>query len=235
MNIKICILFCLPFMAFSQSDRFKASLLVGPSITWMTSDDKFISTESNRFGFKIHVQGEYLFNSRYSFTAGLGLSLLQGGKLGYQKGGNLWSETSLSLPKGDSLPNGVSLSYRVNYLDIPFGFKMRTVQYGKFRFYAHLPEFSIAIRTGAKGDIIGSGVASSDENIKHQILFINFGWGLGIGTEYELKDEFNLLFGVRFFQSLNDVTDNSGTYFDGSKQNSKDKINALDFRIGLVF
>ncbi|MFN8332618.1 MAG: hypothetical protein U0T81_15615 [Saprospiraceae bacterium] len=43
------------------------------------------------------------------------------------------------------------------------------------------------------------------------------------------------MIGVRYQQSITDVTDDSGKYFDGKSQNSKDKINSIDFRIGVVF
>ncbi|MEP7195542.1 MAG: porin family protein [Saprospiraceae bacterium] len=236
MKLNILILILIPWMANSQLDRVNACLILGPNISWIGTDDNTIKTENNRLGFKIQVQGEYLLNERYSLTGGLGLSLIQGGKLKYAQGGNLWSESKLSIPNGDSLSNGVILGYKVNYMEIPIGFKMRTSQYGKYRFYAQLPEFSLGIRLRARGDILEvNGLNSSNENIKSQILFLTFNWGLGIGTEYQIKDNLNLILGVRYMQSLLDVTDDSGRYFDGSKQNSNDRINNLDFRIGLIF
>ncbi len=231
----ICILMVIPYLAISQSEKLKVSLLTGPTFSWLTTDENTIESKGNRLGFKLHLQGEYLFNDKFSITSGLGLSFLQGGSLNYKQGGNLWSETKWSVPHGDSLPNGVNLSYRVKYFEIPVAFKMRTAEFGKYRFYAQLPEFFLGVRLGARGNINGQGIVSKDENIKSQIYFVSLGWGLGFGTEYHFKENIDLLFGVRYQQSLTDVTDDSGRYFDGTSQNSKDKINAIDIRIGIIF
>ena len=231
----LLILLVSPCIIKAQSDHFKASLILGPSFSWMSTDDKNITTESNQLGFKLHLQSEYIFLQKFSLTGGLGLSFIQGGKLGYALGGNLWSETALDIPKGDSLPNGVILGYTVKYLEIPIGFKMTTGAYGRYRFFAQLPEFFLGLRLGARGDIAGQGVSTSDENIKHQVQFLSIGWGLGGGTIYRLRDDLDLMIGVRYQQSITDVTDDSGKYFDGKSQNSKDKINSIDFRIGVVF
>ncbi|MBK6354315.1 MAG: outer membrane beta-barrel protein [Saprospiraceae bacterium] len=225
----------MPVFLFGQFENIRVSILNGPTFSWMTTDDNTIETQGARIGYKLHIQGEYLLNDRFSLTGGLGLSLAQGGQLLYNKGGNLWSESKLNIPRGDSLPNGVELGYRVGYVDFPFGFKMRTNEFGRFKFYAHMPEFSLGIRTHSRGSIEGIGVSTTDEQIKSQIPFINISWGLGLGTEYRISDNISLTGGLRFFQSITDVTDDDGRYFDGSKENSKGKFNNIDLRIGVLF
>lgn len=230
-------LFFIPTISFCQFENLKVNIINGPNFGWMKANDSKVTTEGTKVGYKLHVEAERKLNDRFSITGGIGLALGQGGKLGYQKGGNLWSESTgkLNISRPDSLPDGVALGYGVNYVDFPIGFKMRTNDFGKFRFYAQLPEFSLGIKTGAKGSIEGSGVNSSKENINSQVTFINFFWGLGAGIEYKISDDIALIGGLRFYQSLIDVTDDSGRYRDNSKENSKGTINSLDVRIGVSF
>ena len=112
---------------------------------------------------------------------------------------------------------------------------MRTNSFGKFRFYAQMPEFSTGIRTKAKGSITGIDVKSNKEQIKKEIQFLNLSWALGLGTEYSVSEKLDLIFGVRFFQSITDITDDSGRYFDNTKENSKGILNSLDLRFGVLF
>ncbi len=232
---KIFFLILFPIIAYSQSGEFRPSLITSPTFSWISSNDNSIETESNQLGIKLQLQGEYFLTDKFSLTAGTGLSLLQGGNLSYKQGGNLWSESKLSIPNSDSLPNGVSLGYKIKYWEFPMGFKMTTSSIGSFRYYAQLPEFILGIRLGAKGSISGNGVSTSDESIGSQILFLHVAWALGAGFEYELLSNLNLQVGVRYQQSITDVTDDSGKYFDGTKQNSKDKLNSIELRAGIIF
>ena len=234
-NILILGLIVIPLLSYSQFDNLKVSILTGPSFGRIGTDNNKISSKGINLGYKLHIQGEYLLNDRFSITIGLGLSLSQGGSLVFDQGGHLWSESKLSISKPDSLPNGVKLGYNINYLEFPIGFKMRTNSFGKFRFYAQMPEFSTGIRTKAKGSIIGTDVKSSKEQIKKEIQFLNLSWALGLGTEYSVSEKLDLIFGVRFFQSITDITDDSGRYFDNSKENSKGILNSLDLRFGVLF
>ena len=216
-------------------DDINMVLITGPGISWISSDDNTIETKGFRLSYKIHAMADYALNDRFSITGGVGLSLAMGGKMKYQKGGDLWSESKLSVARGDSLPDGVQLGYFINYIDFPIGFRMRTNQFGKFRFFAHMPELSLGLRTRAKGSIEGQGVSSSGEQIKSQIGFLNFGWGIGAGTEFYYSEKLTLTGGIRFFQSLTDITDDSGRFRDGSKENSKGVIHNLDLRLGIIF
>lgn len=230
-------LLSLPYWlnAQDQFDLVDVALLTGPSISWMHTDNNTINSKGIKLAYKIHAIADFALNERFSITGGVGLSLGLGGNLVYQTGGNLWSESSLNIPRGDSLPDGVQLGYRVNYIDFPIGFRMKTNQFGKFRFYAQVPELMLGIRTRAKGSIEGEGVNTSGEQIKSQIGFFQLAWALGAGTDYYLSDKITLTGGFRFFQTLADVTDDSGRFRTGNKENSKAYINNIDFRIGLIF
>jgi opacity protein-like surface antigen len=216
-------------------DDISMVLITGPGVSWISSDDNTINSQGFRISYKIHAMADYALNERFSLTGGLGLSLAMGGKMKYQKGGDLWSESRLNVTRGDSLPDGVELGYFVNYIDFPIGFRMRTNQFGKFRFFAHMPELSLGIRTRAKGSIEGQGISTSGEQIKNQVGFLNFSWGIGAGTEYYFSEKLTLTGGIRFFQSLTDITDDSGRFRDGTKENSKGVIHNLDLRFGIIF
>lgn len=228
------ILFLFPAFSYAQDLRF--SVLTGPSLSWMRANNNKIVSSGSEISWKVNVQGEYWFNDRYGLTGGIGLSIGQGGGLEYEKGGNLWKEAELSDPIYRDLPVNSTLIYHMNYIDIPFGFKLRTNEFGKYRFYIHAPEFSISIRTKARGDIDATNLPFTEkEDIREMVHFFTLFYAIGVGTEIRISQDIILLGGLRFNQSFTDITDDSGTYSDGGKESSKGILSSIDFRFGVIF
>ena len=154
----------------------------------------------------------------------------------YLKGGDIWSDAELSDTSYHRLPAGSDLSYRMNFIEILFGLKLRTNEFGRFRFYVHAPEFSINLNTKARGDIDASGLKfTEDEDIRPMIHFFSLFYGFGIGGEYRVSQDVTLTGGLRYFQSFTDLTVDSGKYADGTDEESKGILSSLDIRMGIIF
>lgn len=235
--MKILKLFSLAFLpGMLMSQEIKFSVLTGPGISWISSNDNQISSSGIKISYKAHVQAEYWFNDRYAATGGIGLSLGQGGHLEFIKGGDLWKEAELSDTKYKNLPDNAILGYRMNYIDIPFGFKLRTNEFGKFRFYVHAPEFCISLRTRARGTIEAPPLPDTEgEDIRKMVSFFGLFYGIGLGGEMRISADVSLVGGLRFYQSFTDITDDSGRYSDGTREDSKGILSSLDFRFGVIF
>lgn len=224
----------LPFFAQTQDLRF--SILTGPSFSSMSANNNKINGTGSKIAFKAHVIGEYWFTDRYAATLGIGLAVSQGGSMEYSKGGDLWKDVQFDDPAYHTLPPDATLTYRMNYLEIPFGLKLRTNEFGKFRFYVHAPEFTIGLRTKARGDIDAPPLLSSEgEDIREMIPFLSLFYAIGIGTEYKISSDVSLLGGLRYYQSFTDITIDSGRYSDGSKEDSKGILSSFDLRVGVTF
>lgn len=234
-RIILLIALWMPLMGFSQDDKMNIHLVFSPNVNWLSTDNTKVTPDGNQTGYLINLLTEFNLGERFGLTAGVGFALLQGGRLKYEQGGNLWNESKLNFPKADSLPNGVVLNYRANFFEIPIGLKIKSKEIGKYKFFIQAPELILGMRTGAKG-IIETGNSSSDkEKINSQVAFFNLAWAIGIGGQYELSDDLYLTGGLRYRRNISDFTDDSGTYFDGSKEKSKALLNALDIRIGILF
>ncbi len=224
----------IPCLLFSQKIRY--NIIAGPSLSWMSANFNKIESGGAKLAFKFQAQAEYWITDRFALTGGLGISLGPGGTLEYEKGGDIWKEARLSDNVYHVLPNNSVMSYRMNYIDIPFGFKLRTIEVGKYRFFLHAPEFAISMRTKARGSIDASGLeATEDEDIRDIISFFTLFYGLGAGAEFKVSHDITLTAGLRFMQSFTDITDDNGRYNDGTKEDSKGILSNLDFRIGISF
>jgi len=209
----------LCYNAQSQSD-IRFGFQISPNLTWINSNDNTINREGTNIGLRLGVMGEYYFTERYAITGGLGFAFGQGGSLIHETGGNFFRESEISNPtlnSGDKpLPDGVELGYNIQYVEIPFGLKLRTDEIGYLRYFAEIPVFTLSFRAQSRGSIMGGEINEEDLDINRDVTPINFSWGVGGGIEYSITSNAVLIAGIYYNSSFIDITDN-------------DAIQALEF------
>ncbi len=198
--------------AQAQGD-LRFGIQVSPTFSWLDSDDKFVNSNGSNVGLRLGLFGEYYFQENYAFTAGLGFAFGQGGTLLYDDPGTFWTETE-ELPvalQGVTLPAGAELKHRIQYIEIPFGLKLRTREFGYFRGFAE-PQFIFGINSKALGDLTASGgIEETDLNIQEEVNALALAWGFGIGGEYSVSTATAIIGGLYFQRIFTDVTDDNGT------------------------
>ena len=217
----------VPMVGFAQADirfGFEAS----PFLSWMSTDSKVVKNDGANVGFQIVMHGEYYFAENYALTAGLGIAFRNGGHLLHVDGGKVFEESALTKESFRTLDPNTSVQYKIQYVDIPLSFRMRTQEFGYVRYFAELPIFTIGMRTQARGDI-GDSAESENEDISGDTPFFRMGWGVGGGVEYSITSTTSLVGGLYFNQSFTDVTSDSGA------DPSKAEINRLVLRLGVMF
>jgi hypothetical protein len=243
MRIILTICLLLIFQnAHSQTEvsDFSFGFEVSPMVTWMSADNNLINSNGPNLGVKLGTTGEYFFSENYSLTAAIHFSFNQGGQLFYESGGNLLPRTSLSDPDFDkNLPDNVDIRYKLQFLEIPFGFKMRTNQMGNIRYFAHFPEFGLIMNTQARADVEGGSpgntVNTEGENISDEVPFMRLRWGVGGGIEYNIGGDTYLVGGIGYQGTFGDILKGGGTKNNGNRDNSVSKIHALVFKMGVLF
>lgn len=226
---------------------FRFGFQTSPTISWMRTDDKKLEGVGTNLGFRLGAVGEYYFAENYAITIGLGFGFNQGANIqnGYESG-KFWPNATLVEPL-KTLPKFAKLHYRINYVEIPIGLKMRTGSDGdKFRYYAEIPTINLSFLSKATGDIKGDNDLpganqddANDINIKKEVNKIALAWGLGGGLEYSLTGGASLVVGLAYQQIFTDVTDNNSQVYttatDVRKEGSKGTIRLLALRLGVAF
>lgn len=225
--------------------KFKFGVQASPFISWMHSNSKEVDGAGVNIGINFGMMGEYYFAENYALTGGIGYLLNKGGKLKYNQEGDHLPRSAFGTDlttalgtRGDTLWAGTTIARRINYVQIPFGFKMRTNELGEnsfLRIYAHLPYVCIDIATSARGDVINEGVPGSPfnkETIYKDIIPIGMTIGGGAGIEYYPNDkDLTLTAGIYYNGGIFDMTK------DGDQQNAKTKgaLSDVTIRIGVLF
>lgn len=253
---------CLTSALFSQ-ENMRFGFQASPTFGWMSTNDPKINSSGTNIGLKLGLVGEFPFRENYAFVSGIGFHFNAGGSLRHELGGNFWTKSDLSDPNLNSsdlsatfkpLPDGVELKYDLQYVEIPFGLKMRTQEMGYLRWYAEIPVFTLGIATKARGSILRT--ASQDvegENIKPDVGIVNISWGLGGGIEYSLSSTTSLVVGLAYQRGFIDATSNKGyiaktllndggtadnvldDVYETEQENSNGLLSGLTIRIGVLF
>ncbi|HCC71891.1 MAG TPA: hypothetical protein DEQ09_12185 [Bacteroidales bacterium] len=209
----------IPQKSFSQSIQF--GLYAEPLISWFSSDTEVTVNDGARPGFAFGLTLDRYFASNYAFSTGISI-VNTSGRLNY-------SDTLLIRLKNSQteLYAGDNITYKLRYLAVPLGVKLKTNQIGYMTFFANAA-MSPKVLISGKGDIPSQNI--ENESITEELKIFNLGYNITLGAEYSLGGSTSIAFGVAYEDNFLDVTkDNNGQ--------PSDKISnrIIRFRIGLNF
>ncbi len=242
---KIAIILFFAAFILSKADAQKGlrfGFQASPSWSWLSTDDRKLERVSSNWGVKLGALGEYYFADNYAITTGLGFGFNQGGSLlnGYSRW-KPWDEADLTDIPSDTFLVDTKLHYRLTYVEIPIGLKMRggSNEDSRFRFYAELPVFTLGFVTKGIGDIRGTNTQNLDDiDIRDEVKGLSLCWGLGGGIEYEFATNATLVAGIAFQKQFTDLTRDGfieKTAGNWTKEDSKATFGNLALRLGIFF
>ena len=225
----------LIFSSFSSFAQLRFGIVGTPQITWMKSDVKAIETDGLRIGIAYGLNLDYSFSDNASITTGIFINN-SSGKLKYSYSSSD-ADTILSFEYGteiiDTLPSGVSITYKNQYLEIPIGLKFKTNEIGLLKYYAQLG-LSPMIAIGAKAKSEKPDDIDNEKFLKEVSMFA-IGYHIGAGVEYNLSDNTSLLAGLVYTNGFTDVTRNPNGTKKTTNQKDKTILNGISIKIGVLF
>ncbi len=215
---KLPLLFLFMLLAaslYAQNLRF--SVVAEPQITWMKPDAKNVSSEGSRFGINVGLQVDNFFAPNYALSSGISIGTT-GGELQYD------DDIVVKVHGEDTpLPAGSVVTYKLQYINVPLGLKLKTNPIGYSTFYAHLGLLG-GVNIKATGD--ANSDLLSDENISDDIQLLKMGYFIGGGLEYSLGGSSSLILGVSYNNGFTDIT---------KRENNKATLSNVALRIGVLF
>ncbi len=241
-KIVILIAFFAFFLGNTQAqDGLRIGFQASPTLSWLdVIDNNRVNDNGKNLGLKLGLLAEYSFKENYSFFGGIGFAFNQGGKLQFDDAGRHWPDSEIpilipSLPERlDTFPAGTTLQYKIQAIEIPFGLKLKTKEFGYLQYYVEIPTFTLGFRSQARGKIEGDDIDPAVENddyvIKREVNPFTFSWGVGIGAEYNLSSSTAIVAGLSYQRVFTDLLKDRQS-FDNAKAN----MNNLTLRIAVMF
>lgn len=220
------------FAQDSGDKKVKLGIAITPAINWLTPDNsKKISNDGVVMKMGIGLAADFRLTNIIWLHTGLEYTGA-GGKTGY-KG----SDTAMFFYKDDAIQavsasnasntffgmptNGyknyqlLTRNYKVGYLHIPIGFKLKTAELGGITYYGQIGG-DIFIKTSAKGDDhVKDAVSKAESDMKGnklngEVNFLNAAAHIGGGLEYRLSGSTAIFASVQYRHGFMNFT-NSGT------------------------
>lgn len=211
----IAIITLISISAFSQNTRF--SVVVDPKFSWLNSDLKGVERNGSHFGVNIGLNVDKFFAQNYAIMTGVSIDNT-GGKLSYDKVKYLDTKADI-----DSVNAGSTLNYKLQYINIPLGLKLKTNEIGYFTFFTHLG-LNGGINIKAIGEI--EEYELNNTNISNEVKLFNLGYFIGAGVEYSIGGNAAIVAGLTYTNGFIDITKDT---------NNKVTLSNLAFRIGVLF
>ncbi|MCF8378003.1 MAG: PorT family protein [Bacteroidales bacterium] len=193
-SVIFIILLSLPFFLKAQNARI--SILANPQISWLSADIEEVSYSGSILGINTGIELDLFFADNYAFSTGLKINSI-GGSLSYSDSVSVSSE-------GEEI-RAETVKYRTQYLSVPIGLKLKTVEIGYFTIWVN-PGLSPMVRLKAQGYIDDE---SEKQNLSDEIGLLNINYFIEAGVEYSLGGSTALIAGLGYYSGFMDITDHS--------------------------
>ena len=199
-------LFLLLFTAnsFAQDSSspyygFRLGLTAHPTIGWVKPE--IGKSNGVALGFSYGLLADFNFTQNYSFATGLAITTVNGKS----------TEVITTLGAGAPAQAEYELKYKLQYIEVPFTLKLKTVKINNARYYGQFG-LSNGILIGAKQDTDVSGSSSSrDVNISDDIKFYRAGLIIGAGAEFDISANSSVTTGLTFNNGFTDIAGSKTT------------------------
>ncbi len=225
----VCILaLILAGNIFAQ--KISGGLFVGPTMSWMSTDSKTITTDGMKFGYNFGALMDINLTDNFAGSIAVQFNNM-GGTVNFVHGAyDITPDEGLPF---DTLVAGSEINYNLNYLAIPVGFKGKTNEIGYLTYF---------LKAGATPmlNLKAKGTFGTNEDIllTKEISFLNLGWHIGGGAEYSLSGNTRILFELIYTGGLFDV-DNTDVFttaaMDLEPNNPKVYLSDIHLKVGILF
>jgi len=201
---------------FSQSEYSAAptqevkpvrlGFLARPALTWLSADNRELDTKGVRPGFSFGFMVDFTIaqNNNYAVATGLLINLADGGKLKY---------TDVREPStNDPIEQGITdVNHNYQWLEVPLALKLKTNQIGYMTYFGQLGlQGGVKLSAKANGDFQfdseGEDTRLIDqENINDDTRLFNAGLLVGLGAEYNISGNTNILFGITYYRGFTNI------------------------------
>ena len=238
-KINTLILFCLlTMMSFAQAtktttNKYRLGFKVSPNISWLASDNSNMAVGDKSLHFGYGLNFDIFFAENYAIGTGFNINNT-GGKYSYfaQFTGDDVNASGVAIANMNQV-GSISRDLRLQYLQIPLTFKMKTNEIGYLTYWG---QFGLGLNMNLKAlsnddidflsyqdkstlDWVTSNRLSSSESsqdIKNEINIFSSNLIFAAGIEYNLSGNTSLLAGLTFQNGFTDAFKGTGVVKDPS-------------------
>ncbi len=204
-----------------NAQDYRYGIYVSPLISWFKTNIDEVKNEGARAGFDFFIIAERNLTRNWSFTFGPGFIASSGRLKSSEPSVFRFPDFTATVEAGEPV------IYRLQYLTIPVGIKIKTEEIGYLTYFA---EFGLdpKVVVSGKADIPSAHIKG--EKAMTEIRRFNMGFHLNAGVDYSIDGSTSLIFGLGFENNFFDITkDINGQKTDRTAQRLLKFIFGINF------
>lgn len=213
---KIYIITLVCILAYPVMGQVKFGVFLDPQVGWMSPESREVTSKGSIINLSGGLSVDNYFAKNYALSSGIAIGN-QGGKLSFDE-----LRPIRVYDEVDTLEANTELQYKLQYITVPLGLKLKSNQIGYFTYYVNV---GLTSQLNIRAKASSADGSISDDSIKEEIGLFNLSYHFGGGVEYGLGKDSALLLGVIYHNGFLDATTTNPTVY----------TRVLSLRLGLLF
>lgn len=181
----------------ATAQDYRYGVYVTPVISWFRTDAEDVSNKGARAGFAFSISAERHLTDNWHFSSGLAFTAASARLVSTKSSFFRFPGHTSIVAAGDPV------IYRLQYISVPVGIKIKTDETGYFTYFA---EFGLDPKVVISGKADIPSIEIKGENAMSEIRRLNFGYHASVGTEYSIDGNTSLILGLGYESNIFDIT-----------------------------
>lgn len=182
----------LPWNNLSAQD-YRYGIYATPVISWFRTDIKEVKNQGARAGFIFGISVERALTDNWYFNSGLA----------FTSSSARLKDINPSLFNDRVVAAGQPVIYRLQYLSVPVGIKIKTNEVGYLTYFA---DFGLDPKVVISGKADIPSIKIKGERAMKEIKRFNSGYHINVGIDYLTNSDISLLLGLGYESNIFDIT-----------------------------
>jgi hypothetical protein len=181
----------------SIAQDYRYGVYAAPVISWFRTDAEDVSNKGARAGFAFSISAERHLIDNWHFSSGLAFTTASARLVSTKSSFFRFPDHTSTVAAGDPV------IYRLQYISMPVGIKIKTAETGYFTYFA---EFGLDPKVVINGKADIPSIDIKGENAMTEIRRLNFGYHAAGGAEYSIDGNTSLILGLGYESNIFDIT-----------------------------
>jgi len=176
---------------------YRYGVYTAPVISWFRTDVEDVSNKGARTGFFFSISAERHLTDNWYFSSGLAFTSASSRLVSTDNSFFRFSDHTATIAAGDPV------IYRLHYISMPVGIKIKTHETGYFSYFA---EFGLDPKVVINGRVDIPSIDIKGKGAMTEIRRFNAGYHFTAGAEYSMDGNTSLILGLGYESSIFDIT-----------------------------
>lgn len=181
----------------SIAQDYRYGIYVAPAISWFKTDVVNVNNKGARTGFLFSISAERHLTDNWHFSSGLAFTTASARLVNANNSFFRFPDHTSTIAAGEPV------IYRLQYISMPVGIKIKTSERGYFTYFA---EFGLDPKVVINGRVDIPSLDIKGKFAMTEIRRFNAGYHITAGAEYSIDGNTSLILGLGYETNIFDIT-----------------------------